>query len=344
MGAQPVDSGRPGPRLGLEELGDFIRIPGANIFLTSTKKIFFWAEKSSLWPLTFGLACCAIEMMATFASRFDLDRFGIITRGSPRQADLMIIAGTVTVKMAERIRKLYDQMPYPKWVIAAGSCAISGDHYRHIYSVVPGVDWVIPVDVYVAGCPPNPEAFMEGIMKLQEIISNEKTNPHFNIASEKIVSGETTNAKQKKLADLPESGEYVSPDEVPRKAKILKEEGFEYLSFITAVDYQDKLTVRYQVHSINSGEERIFKVSLDRSNAVLPSITQIYKGANWHEREIYDLFGVNFTGHPDLRRILLPEYWEGHPLKKDYAIDTSRLPYRPLRKEYEAWKENLKKG
>src|SRR4030067_3112523 len=114
MGAQPVDADKEKPRLGLEELGDFIQVPGINIFLTSTKRIISWAEKSSLWPLTFGLACCAIEMMATFASRFDLDRFGVVTRASPRQSDLMIIAGTVTVKMAERIKKLYDQMPFPK--------------------------------------------------------------------------------------------------------------------------------------------------------------------------------------------------------------------------------------
>jgi NADH-quinone oxidoreductase subunit B len=330
--------------MGLIQLGRHHKDGNPDVITTTIEKAVNWARKGSLWPMTFGLACCAIEMMATFASRFDLDRFGIITRASPRQSDLMIIAGTVTVKMAERIKKLYDQMPYPKWVIAAGSCAISGDHYRHIYSVVPGVDWVIPVDVYVAGCPPNPEAFMDGILKLQEIISNEATNPHFNIASKETSIQEPTNAKQKKQPDLPRSGDYVSPDEVPIKARTLKSDGFEYLSFITAVDYGEILDVIYQVHSIDNSEDRIFKVGVDPSDAVLPSITSIYKGANWHEREVFDLFGVDFTGHPDLRRILLPEYWEGHPLKKDYAIDTSRLPYRPLRKEYEAWKEMLKKG
>jgi len=172
MGTLPVVDEKK-PHLRLEDLGEVIRLPGLGVLLTTTKKLFSWAEKSSLWPLSFGLACCAIEMMGTFASRFDLDRFGVITRQTPRQSDLMIIAGTVTVKMAERIRKLYDQMPSPKWVIAAGSCAISGDHYRHIYSVVPGVDWVIPVDVYVPGCPPTPEAFMEGILELQRKIMKE---------------------------------------------------------------------------------------------------------------------------------------------------------------------------
>ncbi len=344
MGTQPIDEDKKKPRLGLEELGDLIRVPGANILLTSTKKIFSWAEKSSLWPLTFGLACCAIEMMATFASRFDLDRFGVITRASPRQADLIIIAGTVTVKMAERIRKLYVQMPSPKWVIAAGSCAISGDHYRHIYSVVPGVDWVIPVDVYVAGCPPTPEAFMDGIIKLQEIISSEATNPHFNVAAIKSVIQDAPNEKPKKKQEIPKTGDYISPDELTSHARDLKDSGFDYLTYITAVDYPDTLDVIYEVRSIEKNEDRSWKVSLDRSNPALPSISSIFKGANWHEREAYDLFGVKFTDHPDPRRILLPEDWSGHPLRKDYAMDTSRLPYRPVRKEYEAWKEMLKKG
>ncbi|MEN3047062.1 MAG: NADH-quinone oxidoreductase subunit B family protein [Candidatus Hydrothermales bacterium] len=146
------------------------RFPGGSLILTSTKKIFAWSRKSSLWPLTFGLACCAIEMMATYASRFDLERFGVITRATPRQSDVMIVAGTVTAKMAERIKRLYSQMPEPKWVIAMGSCAISGDFYRNVYSVVPGVDRIIPVDVYVPGCPPTPEGLIEGIRKLQKLI------------------------------------------------------------------------------------------------------------------------------------------------------------------------------
>ena len=158
----------------LDELADYIeRYPGGGILLTSVEKLLAWGQKNSLWGLTFGLACCAIEMMATFASRFDMERFGVITRATPRQADLMIVSGTVTVKMAERIRRLYEQMPEPKYVIAMGSCAISGDFYRNIYSVVPGVDRVIPVDVYVPGCPPTPEGLQEGLRKLQEKIARE---------------------------------------------------------------------------------------------------------------------------------------------------------------------------
>ncbi|MEN3045189.1 MAG: NADH-quinone oxidoreductase subunit B family protein [Candidatus Hydrothermales bacterium] len=151
------------------------RFPGGSVILTSTKKIFAWSRKSSLWPITFGLACCAIEMMATYASRFDLERFGVITRASPRQSDVMIVSGTVTAKMAERIKRLYSQMPEPKWVIAMGSCAISGDFYRNVYSVVPGVDRVIPVDVYVPGCPPTPEGLIEGVKKLQKLIEEVTT-------------------------------------------------------------------------------------------------------------------------------------------------------------------------
>jgi len=146
-----------------------------NIVTTSLDWLFNWARKSSPWPMTFGLACCAIEMMATGASRFDLDRLGAgVFRPSPRQSDVMIVAGTVTEKMAPRIKTLYDQMPDPKWVIAMGACAISGGpFYYDAYHVVKGVDLIIPVDVYVPGCPPTPEALIYGVLKLQEQISHD---------------------------------------------------------------------------------------------------------------------------------------------------------------------------
>ncbi len=141
-----------------------------NIVTTTLDSVFNWARKSSLWPMTFGLACCAIEMMATGASRFDMDRFGAgIFRPSPRQADVIIIAGTVTLKMAEVIQLLYEQMPDPKWVISMGACSSVGGPFD-TYSTLQGVDKVIPVDVYIPGCPPRPEALLYGLMRLQDKI------------------------------------------------------------------------------------------------------------------------------------------------------------------------------
>lgn len=143
------------------------------IITAKAEQLFALARTSSLWPLTFGLACCAIEMMSTYMAHHDLDRFGVVTWPSPRQSDVMIVAGTVVKKMAEPIRLLYEQMPDPKWVIAMGSCASNGGPYYRSYSVVMGVDHIVPVDIYVPGCPPRPEALLEGILRLQEKIKQD---------------------------------------------------------------------------------------------------------------------------------------------------------------------------
>ena len=164
-------------------LDDILRPDGDNPLLqhgfvtTSLDALWNWARTGSMWPMTFGLACCAVEMMHAGAARLDLDRSGVVFRPSPRQSDVMIVAGTLVNKMAPALRKVYDQMPDPKWVISMGSCANGGGYYHYSYSVVRGCDRVVPVDVYVPGCPPTAEALVYGILQLQKKIRRMEQNP-----------------------------------------------------------------------------------------------------------------------------------------------------------------------
>mgnify|MGYP001576013105 CR=1 FL=1 len=144
------------------------------VLVTTLDMVVNWSRRSAVWPVAFGLACCAMEMVATAASRFDISRFGMeLFRASPRQADLMIVAGTVTWKMAPQVKRIYEQMAEPKWVVAMGQCATSGGPFAESYSVVPGVNRLVPVDIYIPGCPPRPEALLYGLMMLHKKISRE---------------------------------------------------------------------------------------------------------------------------------------------------------------------------
>ncbi len=173
---QPLDKIlRPGTEQDVIFEQAFSEMSDKGFVVAQLDKLVNWARTGSLWPMTFGLACCAVEMMQAAASRYDMDRFGMLFRPSPRQSDVMIVAGTLTNKMAPALRKVYDQMPEPRWVISMGSCANGGGYYHYSYSVVRGCDRVVPVDVYVPGCPPTAEALLYGVLQLQKKIHRQGT-------------------------------------------------------------------------------------------------------------------------------------------------------------------------
>ncbi len=185
----------------LDRLDNPYEIDG--LFLGTVEDLLNWGRSKSDWYLQFGLACCAIEFMAINAAHFDLMRFGSIPRATPRQADFIIISGTVTLKMAERIKRLYEQMSEPKYVMSMGSCSNSGGPYwEYGYHVLKGVDRILPVDVYVPGCPPRPEAFFEGMVKLQDLINNQAIfRKRSKMSAEELAQLEERNIKQKEYMD-----------------------------------------------------------------------------------------------------------------------------------------------
>lgn len=375
-------------------------------FLDSVDVLVNWARKYSLWPMFFGLSCCFVEEATALTSRYDLARFGAeVLRASPRQADLLIISGTVFKKIAPVVLRLYEQMAEPKWVISMGSCSNCGGMYD-VYSVVQGVDQILPVDIYIPGCPPRPEAVMQGLVMLQEKIAAEErparsifhlpggtqgtrrplrvdgltksrdpqgpgmggipirgssvVPPKFQDSRADLMWTPPArriqlNEHDRSLADVlkdrfgdavepaPQSSDMltvrVREERLKDVLRFLKTEAaprYLRLDDLTAIDesarrerdrYPD-FTLVYHLLSFEAASKLRIKVPLHGEAPTTRSVTDLWSSANWYEREVFDLFGIGFEGHPNLRRILLPHDWEGHPLRKSYAGRATEMsPY-----------------
>jgi NADH-quinone oxidoreductase subunit C/D len=434
-----------------KELEQHVLVTSWDKMLGMVDTVYNWGRRSSLWPLGFGLACCAIEMICTASSRFDIARFGAeVFRGSPRQADVMIVSGTVTKTMMPMIARLYDQMPEPKYVISMGACASGGGPFKEGYNVVSGIDKYLPVDVYVPGCPPTPQALLNGLIMLQKKIDGERFTqaPWYQgdverdvpipvlgpdlidlrlleVTAEKTAQGlveareetlvkptlipapqpesaeepetpaaDTSSApkapskldllraksagtaipaavegaeapkpaakpaakpakKQKKAEARPslvwlgnagleelaarinttfpagtatiiQAGLLIPGDKFLSVCQYLRDENpikYDYLASLQSVHFEDCIEVNYQIDSTTSPGKLIelrVRTSAIEGEAEVPSVNAIWRGADFQEREVFDMMGVRFTGHPELKRILM---WDGYaywPLRKDF--------------------------
>lgn len=396
-------------------------VPGGKHLVDAVDYVVNWARANSLWPLTYGTSCCAIEMMSSSMARYDIARFGSeVFRDSPRQADLFILAGTITERMAPAVQMLWEQMPGPKYVLAMGACTISGGpFYYDNYSVVRGAANIIPVDVFVPGCPPRPEALFHGLLTLRDKILKETSrNPWHEgaldttdlgnryaeakkawEALEKIKDEELAEARAKFKAENPDykSGykavrvpkeNFPEVPYAPRKRAglsqtelfhlvhekfsevsvygienptdetldalaadtpldvcVSKENYLPLVEFlktdprlsmdfpidVTAVDWKDRFDLVAQLMSTTLGHKIFVRISLPKDESVpeekraqsvlatAPTLSKLYPGLNWKEREVYDMFGISFDGHDDMRRIFLDGDFPGFPLRKDFT-------------------------
>ncbi len=392
-------------RLLLDDIGNFehplyqtlLKGGGLTVGTAVIDDLMTWGLNNALWIFPMATSCCGIEFMATAASRVDIDRMGSFPRATPRQADVMVVAGTITTKMAPRVKKLWEQRPEPKWCISMGSCAISGDFYRNLYSVVPGVDTFIPVDVYVPGCPPNPEALMHGMLRLQELVKARRrgekpvraadpalmkiTDPSVHRLNDPRRPPELTKEQEEAaaratdeqlcpplavsapgeaqvaplvgadfdallkelgIAELPKDGPpLVPPEKHLELARRLKALGYRlYVSCVAThfpagkgrkgadpaePEHYEVTTVLRTVGKDTRTATWAVRLGVDQT---ILTLSGVFAGADWQEREQYDLVGVRFAGHPDLRRLMMAENYPHHPLRKDFAADAPSAPWR----------------